>query len=61
MSGDPVRQLVEAVKQKGRGSVCCQMDLEAPIYFAMGNQRKNQNVMKRNARVGKLGILECMF
>ena len=59
--GRPVRQIVEVEKQIGRGSVCCQMDQEALIFFAMGNQRKNQNVMKRNARVGKLGILECMF
>ena len=59
--GRLVRQIVEVEKQIGRGSVCCQMDQEALIYFAMGNQRKNQNVMKRNARVGKLGILECMF
>ena len=48
-------------KQIGRESVCCQMDQEAQIYFALGNQRKNQNAMKRNALVGKLGILEFMF
>ena len=52
MSGHPVRQLVEAVKQKGRGSVCCQMDHEALAFFALERQRRNQNVMKTNARVG---------
>ena len=54
MSGPPVRQLVEAVKQKGRGSVCCLMDPEAPAFFALERQRRNQNVMKTNARVGKI-------
>ena len=54
MSGHPVRQLVEAVKQKERGSVCCQMDHEAPAFFALERQRRNQNVMKTNARVGKI-------
>ena len=54
MSGHPVRQLVVAVKQKERGSVCCQMDHEAPAFFALEKQRMNQNVMKINARVGKI-------
>ena len=54
MSGHPVRQLVEVVKQKERGSVCCQMDHEAPAFFALERQRRNQNVMKTNARVGRI-------
>ena len=57
MSGHPVRQLVEAVKQKERGSVCCQMDHEAPAFFALERQRRNQNVMETNAPVGKI----CKF
>ena len=54
MSGHPVHQLVEAVKQKERGNVCCQMDHEAPAFFALERQRRNQNVMKTNAQVGKI-------
>ena len=57
MSGHPVRQLVEAVTQKERESVCCQTDHEAPAFFAQERQRRNQNVMKTNARVGKI----CKF
>jgi len=54
VSGHPVRQLVEEVKQKERGSVCCQMDHEALAFFALERQRRSQNVMKTNARVGKI-------
>ena len=52
--GRPVRQIVEVEKQIGRGSVCCQMDHEALAFFALERQRRNQNVMKTNARVGKI-------
>ena len=60
MSGHPVRQLVEEVKQKGRGSVCCLMDPEAPAFFALERQRRNQNVMKTNARVGRISKFVIM-
>ena len=52
--GRPVRQIAEVEKQTGRGSVCCQMDHEAPAFFALERQRRSQNVMKTNARVGKI-------